>query len=176
MELKQPNARWELKVKTAGNSSSQITQTVWLDTVSPVISETVAPAIVPFTPGVAALMSSGTVIDASGLSAVRALMILPDGSSVEVNGLVNGNVWQVSYLFTIENLTGSNSRTGDVLIGDDGDNILDGGGNDTLDGGLGTDTLLGGGGNDMLIAGGGCGGDGSADVVRPGVVWLLFGA
>jgi hypothetical protein len=69
----------------------------------------------------------------------------------------------------VENLTGSDSRVGDVLIGNNGPNILDGGnGPDVLDGRLGLDTLLGGGGNDKLTAGGGCGGDGKVDVVDGG--------
>jgi Ca2+-binding RTX toxin-like protein len=72
-------------------------------------------------------------------------------------------------LQNIENLIGSNSRTGDVLVGNDGDNILNGGnGPDTLNGGLGADTLLGGGGNDLMTAGGGCGGDGLTDFVDGG--------
>jgi Ca2+-binding RTX toxin-like protein len=69
----------------------------------------------------------------------------------------------------VENLTGSDSRVGDVLIGNNGPNILDGGrGPDVLDGRLGADTLLGGGGADKLTAGGGCAGDGKVDMVDGG--------
>ena len=51
-------------------------------------------------------------------------------------------------LISIENLTGS-SKSGDLLIGDTHDNVLNGGlGNDTLIGGAGADTLIGGGGFD----------------------------
>jgi streptogramin lyase len=94
----------------------------------------------------------------------------PGSTAVNANlatGLATG--LGTDTLENIENLTGSNSRTGDVLIGDAGDNILDGGnGNDILDGGLGADTLLGGGGNDSLTAGGGCSGDGAVDTVNGG--------
>jgi Ca2+-binding RTX toxin-like protein len=56
-------------------------------------------------------------------------------------------------LVNIENLSGS--RFGDLLVGDDQNNVLSGlGGNDTLWGGQGADTLKGGDGDDTLNGGG----------------------
>jgi serralysin len=50
----------------------------------------------------------------------------------------------------IENLTGSAFQ--DILVGDDGINVLDGGlGRDSLSGGAGNDTLVGGAGADSLV-------------------------
>ena len=51
---------------------------------------------------------------------------------------------------SIENLTGSAFQ--DILVGDDGINVLDGGlGRDSLSGGAGNDTLIGGAGADSLV-------------------------
>jgi Ca2+-binding RTX toxin-like protein len=69
----------------------------------------------------------------------------------------------------VENLTGSDSHIGDVLIGNNVPNILDGrGGPDLLDGRGGADTLLGGLGDDEIRSGGRCAGDGAVDTVDGG--------
>lgn len=66
----------------------------------------------------------------------------------------------------VENVIGSNTAIGDVITGDENDNIIEGlDGTDTLSGGAGSDTLDGGADNDTLDGGAGddtlTGGDGS---------------
>ncbi len=84
----------------AGNPSNAISQTVWLDTVTPVIGAFVTPDLVQMAGNDLALFASGTVTDSSGLTAVRAIIIQPDNSSVAVTGAANGDAWEVSYRFT----------------------------------------------------------------------------
>ncbi|MCB8990047.1 MAG: hypothetical protein H6665_05455 [Ardenticatenaceae bacterium] len=84
----------------AGNPSNVFTQTVWLDTAVPVIDEFVTPDFVQMVGNDPALFASGTVTDSSGLTAVRAIIILPDNSSMAVDGAANGDAWEASYLFT----------------------------------------------------------------------------
>ncbi|NUM43532.1 MAG: hypothetical protein HUU38_02415 [Anaerolineales bacterium] len=83
----------------AGNPSNLVSQTVWVDTVAPVMDEFVTPILVNVVGNDPALFANGTVFEASGLATVQAIMILPDGSSVLTDGTVNGNAWEVSYLF-----------------------------------------------------------------------------
>ncbi len=66
------------------------------------------------------------------------------GSTVDLAAGVADNPSGVNTIANIENVNGS-SVAGDVIIGDDNDNVLDGlGGNDELIGGAGNDTLIGG--------------------------------
>ncbi len=81
----------------ANNPSNLLTRKVWLDTVTPVFSEMVTPATV--WTGTGQIVASGTVTETSGLSAVRAVMIMPNGDSVVANGQVNGNRWEVGHTF-----------------------------------------------------------------------------
>ncbi|MBK9049493.1 MAG: hypothetical protein IPL78_00835 [Chloroflexi bacterium] len=85
----------------AGNPSNVFTQTLWLDTVSPVISTTVAPSYVQMLSNTVVTFTSGTTIDASGLMSATVVMLLPNGNSTIVNGTVNGNTWVVGYEFTL---------------------------------------------------------------------------
>jgi hypothetical protein len=85
----------------AGNPSSPFTQTVWLDTISPVISTTVAPDYIQMIGGTVVTFTSGTTVDASGLMSATVVMLLPNGNSTIVNGTVNGNTWAVGYEFTL---------------------------------------------------------------------------
>lgn len=84
----------------AGNPSQPYTQTVWVDTVAPVIEQMDAPETVVLVPDTAVPFNSGTAEDASQLSAARVVMILPNGGSAAVDGTVTGNNWQVAYPFT----------------------------------------------------------------------------
>lgn len=66
-----------------------------------------------------------------------------------------GDAWGDSYA-GIENIEGSDSLSGDVLAGNDGDNIIWGlNGNDVITGRGGNDTLIGGFGNDFVDGGDG---------------------
>jgi hypothetical protein len=77
------------------------TQTLWLDTVSPVISTTVAPDYIQMIGGTVVTFTSGMAVDASGLMSATVVMLLPNGNSTIVNGTLNGNTWQVGYEFTL---------------------------------------------------------------------------
>lgn len=74
-------------------------------------------------------------------------------ASFALDNWYNGNYIENLTLTGSENLDGTGNYLNNVLIGNDGDNILDGsyGGSDTLKGGAGNDTLIGGsGGNNTL--------------------------
>ncbi len=85
----------------AGNPSNLFTQTLWLDTISPVISTTVAPSYVQMLSNTVVTFTNGTTVDASGLMSATVVMLLPNGNSTIVNGTVNSNIWQVGYEFTL---------------------------------------------------------------------------
>jgi Ca2+-binding RTX toxin-like protein len=75
-----------------------------------------------------------------------------EGTDVVLTALA---VYSIANLPNIENLTGLAS-SGQILSGNDGDNVVIGGsGDDILFGGLGRDVLVGGAGNDRLVGGDG---------------------
>lgn len=83
-----------------GNPSNTVSQAVWLDTVSPVITETLNIGTLQTIPGTPVMFNEGVAVDASGLGTATVVMIEPDGSSVLIHGTVNGSTWQVAYEFT----------------------------------------------------------------------------
>jgi Ca2+-binding RTX toxin-like protein len=81
-------------------------------------------------------------------TATQTATIFIIGTGTSSGGLF-GDALGDTYL-NIENLTGSAFQ--DILVGDDGINVLDGGlGRDSLSGGAGNDTLVGGAGADSLV-------------------------
>ncbi|NKE47732.1 DUF4347 domain-containing protein [Roseomonas frigidaquae] len=90
-------------------------------------------------------LDGGDGIDTADYSASAEAVSINLATSTNSGGDAEGDL-----LGAIENITGS--AHDDLLVGDDGANLLSGGaGNDTLAGGGGADTLQGGAGNDVFL-------------------------
>jgi hypothetical protein len=82
----------------AGNASSVITRTVYVDSAPPVLGPTTLNTTV-FSGPTPALFAHGTATDGGGLSGASLLVLRPDGTTVLAPGAVSGANWSVDFVF-----------------------------------------------------------------------------